>query len=114
MDDLTDNNKYVSDRLKEAFRVSRMAAAPGFGNDLPVFPYLRPVYHYGARDFKMLNEVTSHLRCRCIRLHPNLAPRAVLVFSLERPGNEVDLHWTELHSLLAFIKSMVIHFYLSG
>ncbi|XP_028393693.1 uncharacterized protein LOC114518013 [Dendronephthya gigantea] len=56
MDDLTDNNKYVSDRLKEAFRVSRMAAAPGFGNDLPVFPYLRPLYHYGAREFKMLNE----------------------------------------------------------
>ena len=56
MDAISDNKKYVADRLQEAFRVSRMISSR-YGHELPVFPYLRPVYHYGARDFKMLNEV---------------------------------------------------------
>jgi hypothetical protein len=57
MDDLSDNNKYVGERLTEAFRVSRITEGPGYGYDLPVFPYLRPLYHFGATEFKMLNEV---------------------------------------------------------
>jgi hypothetical protein len=59
MDDVSDNNKYVADRLAEAFRVSRITDGPGYGHDLPVFPYLRPLYHFGAREFKMLNEVRA-------------------------------------------------------
>ena len=58
MDDLSDNKKYVGERLKEAFRMSRIESN---GNNLPVFPYLRPLYHFGARDFKMLNEVSTSL-----------------------------------------------------
>lgn len=68
MDDLSDNNKYVADRLREAFRSSRVQKGPGFGDYLPVFPYLRPLYHFGARDFKMLNEVgiiTCYSMCAC-------------------------------------------------
>ena len=57
MDAITDNKRYVADRLKEAFRVSRTTTDSQYGHELPVFPYLRPVYHFGARDFKMLNEV---------------------------------------------------------
>ena len=56
MDDISDNNKYVAERLKEAFRVSRITEGPVYGYDLPVFPYLRPLYHFGAREFKMLSE----------------------------------------------------------
>lgn len=57
MDAISDNKKYVADRLKEAFRVSQTTTGFRYGHELPVFPYLRPVYHFGARDFKMLNEV---------------------------------------------------------
>ncbi len=60
MDDLSDNDKYVAERLTEAFKVSRITEGPGYGHDIPVFPYLRPLYHFGAREFKMLNEVSIY------------------------------------------------------
>ena len=50
------NQKFVAERLTEAFRVSLLVAQRS-NLTLPVFPYLRPLYLTKSRDFKMLNEV---------------------------------------------------------